>query len=325
MGDHLYLVKMDEIISWLQKVFSLPKLLDFPQNGEFSALSYGLESLDEVLLGSAWVELQPFLTALDLCDQKLLSLKSLGVECRTNGIGLTATQNVRVTRLCDLIDSLVKWQWRMTLTADLSPVTITSSLPDYDTVQAYLTKVRAKLRLIEEMTSSKKNEGIRFRPTTSTSTPKATKRIFDLSTIRAQVIDLLESVDAIEQSLLIPTVNSCLTLFSELKQSIHKPVQETVHNLQALPSLQTMQDALTIQMETLKKHEAQYNEARKADRLVRMARTRREMIAIEDVIRELWTQACASTHFMTILQDSIGNCSFDASIFFRCGFLFSLV
>eukprot|EP01039_Chlorochromonas_danica_P006632 gene6632-7325_t len=307
---------MDEIISWFQKVFSPPKLLDFPRNGEFSALSYGLESLDEVLLGSSWVELQPFLAALDLCDQKLSSLKSLGMECRTNGIGLTATQSVRVTRLCDVIDSLAKWQWRMTLTADLSPVTITSSLPDYDTVQTYLTKIRAKLRLIEEMASSKKNEGIRFRPTTSTNTPKTTKRIFDLSAIRAQVIDLLESIDAIEQSLQVPTVNSCLTLFSELKQSIHKAVQETVHNLQALPSLQTIEDALTIQMETLKQHEAQYNEARKADRLVRMARTRREMIAIEDVIRDLWTRACASTHFMDILKDNTGNVSVDASIFF---------
>lgn len=246
------------------------------------------ENFDIQLLQFAWLELVPLFSKLENMHHNIKSIQSLGLDCRNNGISLSAAQTTRVTKLCDTIDLIPIVHFPTHLFPEStnlpsSSLIIPTNLPDREQLGLYLQKLKIRLRNVDEMASSKKNENIRFK--SAHKDTSRLKQVYDLNVIRLSVRDLLREIDSIES--LYEQYHQPLSYFAKLKQVIHQPMQDLVLASSELPEVKPLEDQLEKDMKTLRVVKDQYDLCRSEKSLVKLTNDRKEMIAIEDKMKEL--------------------------------------
>lgn len=234
------------------------------------------EQLDERLLLYGWSELQPLLSQLEQVQERLQAVKHISTACRTNGIGLSAAQGARVSRLCDLMDGLPALQFPLPVLPDAphGECSLYSQLPDAESLQLYLGRVRARCKVIEEVAASRKNETVRFKHPAG--------GVHDLSLIRKEVRALSASAEAAEPHLL----GGAAQLYSRVK-GVHRAQQEIALGLGLGPAASVSDEEVQRGVDELVRLRGNYDIARGAAVLQEIANWRREMIAIEQTVRTL--------------------------------------
>ena len=121
-----------------------------------------LERFDERLFPVLWVELKEVLQALKKVEDSQQFLLELSAECRTGGVNLSVSQSNRVSKMCEMIESIPLVPYPASFPADFlegaAKVSVISSArclcPEADLISAYVAKMRSKLKLIDDMAAS---------------------------------------------------------------------------------------------------------------------------------------------------------------------------
>lgn len=242
-------------------------------------LNQAVRTIDNNLIHASWLELKPITNVLDRIHEEIQYLHRIASDCRHGGIGLSTTQSARVSKLCDLLESVPPSP--MASTTEVQGYQ--SCLLDGELMTSYITKVRSKLKMVEEITSSKKNENIRFRSSASSNVG-----IFDLSVIKDIAKQIMMDIEFLESQ--CEARGGILGYFSMIKQAVHQPVQEVTTAMKITPLKAEIEDELKKELANLESFRKQYAEARSSEWLVRLAEVRREMIRLEDRVRDLWNR-----------------------------------
>lgn len=256
-------------------------------------LADATSTLDQRLLQACWAEIRPVFLELQELQRRIRYLRSIGVDCRHGGVGLSAAQAARISKLCDLIEALPELSFPFAISAEQD--SLRSSLPDLESITSYTLKVKSKVKLVEEMAASKKNESIRFK-----SQSKEHLGMYDLSMILVIARQLQSTIEMIEQ--LCEAHHTSLSYFLWLKQTLYRTQQEIVSATTSLGSHKRLEEELRREVHKLEVLNQQYNEARSSEVLVRIALARREMITIEERVRELWRPVQSSPQLLDALS-----------------------
>jgi hypothetical protein len=244
--------------------------------------------LHSASLRLASAQLQPLFRLLEDLYIAVTSLKTLGSECRNAGVGLSAAQVARLVKVCDLLEALPTLTFPLitpepTNAPNSTNISIYSLLPDYDTLNQYLGKLRIKARAIEDVASSKKNETLRFKARINSS---HLYQVHDLRFIRTHDRQLLEIAEKVELEMenLAPLIRS----FSQYKSALHLPLLALLNNLSEQDEDHTpLVEELQHLADSLAAAQKSYSLAQEQPSLVEITNLRREMMGIEEKVRDL--------------------------------------
>jgi hypothetical protein len=235
-----------------------------------------LERFDERLFPVLWVELKEVLQALKKVEGSQQFLLELSAECRTGGVNLSVSQSNRVSKMCEMIESIPLVPYPASFPADFlegsAKVPVISSArclcPEADLLSAYVAKMRSKLKLIDDMAASKKSDSIRFKYQRQSiggySSPLSSKlragQVYDCSLVRDECKQFFSALEALESSLQQSV--EVLTYASSLKQKIHRPFLELQSVVTQLPPLTDVEDNVIQSRKDFEQAEAEYQEHR---------------------------------------------------------------
>lgn len=235
-----------------------------------------LERFDERLFPVLWVELKEVLQALKKVEDSQQFLLELSAECRTGGVNLSVSQSNRVSKMCEMIESIPLVPYPASFPADFlegaAKVSVISSArclcPEADLLSAYVAKMRSKLKLIDDMAASKKSDSIRFKYQRQSiggfSSPFSSKlragQVYDCSLVRDECKQFFSALEALESSLQQSV--EVLTYASSLKQKIHRPFLELQTVVTQLPPLAEVEDNVIQSRKEFERAETEYQEHR---------------------------------------------------------------
>lgn len=161
-------------------------------------------------------------------------------------------------------------------------------LPDADYINFFIAKTRAQLKVIDEMSNSKKNDHLKFKfsgkktlyslmnqfssaSTPGSGNPPATNgpsslpfssnsmnKIFDLSVLKYLMKELSVIFDQLE--LVLNQHSVLLSYFSYVKQEIHRPYYQLLLNLKLLPNFYEIERKLFLESEHYLSQEKSYTQ-----------------------------------------------------------------
>lgn len=262
------------IIKWTKKnVLLFIRLIFFWQKAEEEEpitnvkMEACIEFFDRRFLAISWFELREVMAAIRRVNIAHSVLHGLSAECRVNGISLAAAQVARVSKICDVLDAIPRIPFPNILASEPfagSPsVKIWMDLPDVEVFTAYISKLRGKLKPLDEMVSSKKNDGIRFQ-FSSSSRPIALHSssilrgitIFDTSLLRREVQELYTALDNLESSL--PLCSDVLQHILLIREQLHRPYLNLRQTLLSLPPLEEVEVIVKNEAATFAMEEERY-------------------------------------------------------------------
>lgn len=235
-----------------------------------------LQRFDERLFPALWIELKDVLQALKKVEDSQHFLLELSTECRTGGVNLSVSQSNRVSKMCEMIESIPLVPYPASFPADFlegaTKVSVSSSTrclcPEADLLSAYVAKMRSKLKLIDDMAASKKSDSIRFKyqrqSMVGVSSPLSSKlragQVYDCSLVRDECKQFFSALEALDSSLQQSV--EVLTYASSLKQKIHRPFLELQSIATQLPPLADLEDNVIQSRKDFERAEAEYQEHR---------------------------------------------------------------
>ena len=242
--------------------------------------------LETKLLVTAKTELTTLDVIIDQISNRITSLKDISTLCRTSMIVHNSTQANRIYKLYDQVDTIVEPYSTGRLFLSAGNCAITSLLPDLDNLTDMIYQTKMKLKSIEEMASSKKNDVVKFKGSKLSSSHRSeNKKAIELSSIRTEVKAINSLLDELNEE--IKQKSIILSYFGQIKQLVHIPLQLLSFRLRSLPSLNDASLLIEHEHEEYKKITAFYDTLRQVEVLVMAARTAKEMTEIELLVGEL--------------------------------------
>lgn len=236
-------------------------------------------------MATSAVEMSDVDDTIDQLAEKILSLKSIAIQCRATMIVYNAGQVNRIQKLYDLVDSLSEPYVPGRLFVSSGKFAITSLLPDSEVLKELVVQNRIKLKAVDEIASSKKTEVVKFKGSKlTTSNRSESKKAGEISLIRTEVKNILVLLDtlAVEIGKNMPVLN----YYGQMKQLVHYPLQTLSTNLRNLPSLSEAASHRDHEVEQVRKAELQYNNARKVEIVAVAAQSSQEAAQIENLVQE---------------------------------------
>jgi hypothetical protein len=238
--------------------------------------------LETKLLSVSQAELSEFNSVLDMLVERLAILKSVSSQCRSSMIVYNNSAQVnRVYKLYDSVDALGEPYLPGRLFVSLGSCPISSLLPDLDIINDMVLQGRLRLKAIDEMATSKKNDVVKFKGSkTATSNRSETKKAVEISSLRTEIRNVS---DLIEKLAVVSAKNTAvLGYFSQIKQAVHYPLHALSLRIRSLPPISESTAHVDHELEVLHKVDAAYNAVRRAPVLVSAAVASREAAYIED-------------------------------------------
>ena len=241
------------------------------------------------------VELHRMNSSLDDITDGVLYLKRLSEEYRSSLLSSQqpAPSN-RILKLYDHIDSLpIPFVAGRLYSSNLRDNNesgrkdvvyhVTSLLPDYDVLKDYASDMRHRLKILDEMASSRKNDSTKSKAGTKAAPTVASH---NTSAIKEEV-KMMQS--ALEQ-LAVEINRKLLVLryFQQLKVAIHPPIQKLSLKMMKLPSLTDISKHLDEEYHNLKSADELYANMKSTESLVRVRRLQAELLHLEEVLLEAY-------------------------------------
>jgi hypothetical protein len=277
--------------------------------------------LETKLLSTSHDELHELDDTLDILMDRTALLKNMSTQCRASMIVYNSAQTNRIYKMFEQIDALEEPYIVGRLFVSSGDQPVSSLLPDFDILSEIVGKYRSKLKAIDEIAASKKNDAIKFKSTkTVTSSRGDTKRAADIPSIRSEVRSILLLLDKLAAE--SQSKSSILRYFGQIKQWVHFPLQSLSFKLRSLPSLNEASGHVQREHDALHRADDQYNTARRADILAAAAQAFREACYIEntaedslsavrllgnDEVYQVLCQVCSDDSPTLIHQDSIAD------------------
>jgi len=252
-------------------------------------------------------ELHRLNRSLDDITDGVLYLKRLSVEYRNSLLSIQPSNNQapsigssnRILKLYDHIDSLtVPFIAGRLYSSHLHDTSesgrkdvvyhVTSLLPDYDVLKDYSNDLKHKLKILDEMASSRKNDSTKNKAGSKGggAVPAAAASTHNTSVIKDEV-KMLQS--ALEQLIMeISKKVLVLRYFRRLKLSIHPPIQKLSLKMMKLPSLTDISKHLDEEYHNLKSADELYANMKSTECLVRVKRLQMELLHLEEVLMEAY-------------------------------------
>lgn len=324
------MLEVSNIADYLLEIYSSVLRLDHPvgsvessndQSNPQDSPAVNLDNctsyLDRRLLALSWFELRDFFLVLHKVSQHIIILRDFAAECKFNGQGLTAPQAAKVQKLSEMLESLPAISTFTPVIGDNSSLSgdkvVSSFLPDQDYIQAYIFKVRSKLKTIEEMAASKKTEGVKFRFSGKLSLQSRLKerKVFDLAIVRKELKDLQDNLELLEHYLV--QYENLFTYFASIKKYVHRYYQDIILAAATLPSLEEFETKMKAENESFATKELDYNSARSNEALIAAASARKEMLVIEQATKSMMMDNLPIEHILGCLRDVQENAADDFS------------
>lgn len=268
-----------------------------PQQIKFDRYVYWLETK---LNSISAAELSELNNIADQLTESILSLKGMSTHCRATMILNNATQANRIHKLYDHIDALYEpySPGRLFIGASIingTKYTITSLLPDVDVLKDVIADSKGKLKLIEEIASSKKTEVVKFKTSKlSTSNRSENKKANEIQMIRTEVRNVLALLDQLAAE--VEKQHSVLKYFGQLKHVVHFPLQALSIHLRSLPPLAETSAQLDHDLQALNTVNTFYTMVRSDEVLVQAAAATHEATHIEQLVQD-------EVHWLRLLAD----------------------
>lgn len=286
---------MPEDDGWMQRVVVQAGREKPPTVIKFDQFIAWFEST--VLMVSK-AELHRLNSSLDDITDGVIYLKRLSAEYRSSLLSSQqpAPSN-RILKLYDHIDSLsipfVAGRLYSSHLRDSSEggrkdvvYHVTSLLPDYDILKDYTTDVRHRLKILDEMASSRKNDSAKSKAGTKAGGAASTVASHNTSAIKEEV-KMMQS--ALEQ--LVAEISKKLLVlryFQQLKVAIHPPIQKLSLKMMKLPSLTDISKHLDDEYHNLKSADELYINMKSTESLLRVRRLQAELLHLEEVLLEAY-------------------------------------
>ncbi len=208
----------------------------------------------------------------------MFNLSNLVNECRIPLATQTNPSN-RMQRLCDQIDLLHQEyqsgkQCKVPQTTALYPHN--SLLPDSEYLRDLTNKIKSKLKVIEEVSMSRKADSGKAKGGRS----DGNKKPFEMpQSIREEIRKLSGLVESLE----IESIGKSMLLshFNDLKAMVHRPFYQMRLAIAELPNIQIAKQQLTQDLEAFHLAGELYNAARSAEVLRHMVQLRHEVHDLE--------------------------------------------
>jgi hypothetical protein len=223
-------------------------------------------------------------------DLLVVRLKDAACSSRST-VSVTTPQTNRLLRVCDQIDTLcAEYNYLKQYSGQHSHAIypFESMLPDAEYLRDLIMKTKNKMKIIDDVTQSKKGNGDNTQRATKTGgriSEQPSKKAFDMpSAIKIELTRLAELMSALEQESISKSL--MMKYFGELKQHIHKPYHHLVSTTAELPSTQ---DASAMLAADLEAHSAcceSYDTARSAEVLQRAVLLRDELHEMERLVAD---------------------------------------
>lgn len=286
---------MPEDYSWAQRVVTqtqvgreklLPTVIKFDQ---FIAW------FESTVLMVSKAELHRLNSSLDDITDGVLYLKRLSAEYRSSLLSnqQPAPSN-RILKLYDHIDALsipfVAGRLYSSALRDSNEsgkkdvvYHVTSLLPDYDVLKDYATELRHKLKILDEMASSRKNDSTKSKAGSKAAPTVASHNTSAIKEEVKMMQSALEQLAAeISKKLLV------LRYFQQLKVAIHQPIQKLSLKMMKLPSLTDISKQLDDEYHILKSADELYANMKSTESLVRVRKLQAELLHLEEVLLEAY-------------------------------------
>ncbi len=186
------------------------------------------------LLNSLSADLSVFNTTVQKVNDLILQLKNLSDDSRSLA-SITTNTNSRTLRICDQIDSLFSEYIhnKHCNRANSSPdclYPINSTLPDAEYIREMTSRIRNRLKVIDEIVVSKKNDSATKAPkggNNSGGKGDSGKKPFEMpASIRADIRTLTSTLEALDSQYAVLTTH--LSYLLTVKQAVHRPISGLV-------------------------------------------------------------------------------------------------
>jgi hypothetical protein len=163
-----------------------------------------------------------------------------------------------------------------------------SILPDSCSIQENLTKLKSKIKTIDELVL-KKNENTKQKTlkTSTTIRNESNKKNVEASFLKQEIRKILYYIDVLESKIISKKINLILSYFNSIKNLIHKPYQEILSKLSNNPSTAESKKMIDSEFEVFKKSEDAYNTIKTSEILLKTANLKSELEFIESKCSDL--------------------------------------
>ncbi len=264
------------------------------------------------LLTKSSVDIQHVNSLVQELDQLVVRLNAAVSDSRST-ISATTPQTNRLLRVCDQIDlfcaeyDVLKHSSQHHQYVVVYP--FDSLLPDAEHLRDLVGKIKSKLKIIDDVTQSKKSNGdniARVVKSGSRTTEKSSKKAFDMpSALKSELTRLAELMGDLELESV--SQSRLMNYFGELKHHIHTPLRHLVATTAELPNIQDTSSLLTSDVETHASCCTVYDSARSAEVLQKAVLLRDELHEIERLVADILSplrKAITGPH-STGLQDAL--------------------
>jgi hypothetical protein len=228
-------------------------------------------------------ELEPLRNYLFNVDDCIKSLKVISTSGRVASVANSSGNKLQ--KIFDLLDAtpqLFLPGQPFCFPQPQLPYLVSSQLIDIENTNDFISKVKSKLKLIDEALNSKKNDSGKTKATTSRS---ETKKGFDPLSIRNEIKHTLISLDNLEQRLSKDVL--VLIFFAELKADVHFPVNDMILGFSRLPSIAEFKQLVDLEFEEVKRYENIFIDTRAAECLKIAAKLQNELQFIELCVTDI--------------------------------------
>ncbi len=220
-------------------------------------------------------------------DATICNLKNAASECGTPMTNLATLSN-RTQRVCDQIDVLYS-EYQSGKRCSIAQIVVlypyNSSLPDSEYTRELISKIKSKLKVIEDISMSKKADSTksRGRPGEGSS-----KKAYELPPILKEGLRRLGGlVDELEMESI--TKSLVLSYLNQIKQTVHRPFHQMRQVISELPQLPQAKQLLLRETEAYRLAAEEYNVARSAAVLQHLAQLRAEMQEVEEAAGDMFS------------------------------------
>lgn len=227
---------------------------------------------------------------LDQITERIVQLKNISSQCRSAMVAPNNAHVNKVYKMFDQVDTLGAPYQQGRLYNSAGKFPIPSLLPDAETLNDWITQTKLKLKSMEEVASSKKNEAVKFKGAKSIISIRGeAKKQVDMSLIRSEIRGIIALLDKL--SVRIQEKAEALKYFAQIKECVHFPLQDFSIKLRTIPPMKEASARLEHELNALNDVDSSYRQLRSADVLVAAAKATRDAKYIEseaeDAIRNL--------------------------------------
>lgn len=239
-----------------------------------------IQKFDERLFPIVWFELREVLSILKKINEIQQVMIELSVECRMNVFSSSVSQNNRLHKMCEMMESIPLVPYPSSYPVDfieglggLKLAMASSSLssvpllcPDLEILTAYIAKIRSKLKLIEDMAASKKSDNIRFKYKGGTSTASMlakklyVEQIYDCGFVRSECKIFSTFLEELETA--FHQYSFTMQHLTTIKYKLHRPFLELQSLFSQLPSLVSAEQLVLDTKQDFEQAEVDYQEHR---------------------------------------------------------------